>query len=65
MDTLQFAYKEKRGVEDAVATLLNGIYKHLETPASYVRILFADFSSAFNTVQQHVTREADIYGCKP
>ena len=57
MDTLQFAYREGRGVEDAVTTLLNGIYKHLETPASHVRILFADFSSAFNTIQSHMLLE--------
>jgi len=44
-------------VEDAVTTLLNGIYKHLETPASYVRILFADFSSAFNTIQSYLLIE--------
>ena len=44
-------------MEDAVPTLLNGIYKHLETPASHVRILFADFSSAFNTIQSHMLLE--------
>lgn len=52
MDTVQFAYRAKRDVEDATETLLNQVYKHLETPSSScVRIPFADFSSAFNTVQ--------------
>ena len=57
MDALQFAYQAKRGVEDATVTLMNHVYKHLEpqkvkgTPSPYVRLLFADFSSAFSTVQ--------------
>lgn len=59
MDALQFEYRAKEGVEDATVTLLNQVYKHLETPSSYVRILFADFSSAFNTVQ------ADLLTVKP
>lgn len=57
MDTLQFAYTQKRGVENAITTLLNGMYKHLELPSSYVRILIADFSSAFNSIQSHTLIE--------
>ena len=34
--------------------MLNSVYKHLETPKSYARILFVDFSSAFNTIQPHL-----------
>ena len=51
LDPFQFAYKEKRNVEDAV---LNNLLKHLETPKAYVRALFIDFSSAFNTIQPHL-----------
>ncbi len=47
LDSLRFAYQARRGVEDASSTLLNGIMKH-------VRLLFVDFSSAFNTIQPHV-----------
>jgi hypothetical protein len=54
LDPLQFAYRAGRGVEDAVATILHRVLKHLETPGHYARILFADFSSAFNTMQRHV-----------
>ena len=57
LDPLQFAYRARRGVEDACITLLNNIYKHLENPESYVRILFVDFSSAFNTIQPHLLME--------
>jgi hypothetical protein len=49
-DILQFAYKQKSGVEDAVLTLLNCVHKHLDQPHSAVRTLFIDFSSAFNTI---------------
>ena len=37
----------------ATLTVLNNMYKHLETPKSYARILFVDFSSVFNTIQPH------------
>ena len=53
-DPMQFAYQEGKGVEDAQLTFTNNIYKHLETPGAYVRILFVDFSSAFNTIQPHL-----------
>ena len=51
LDTYQFAYKARRGAEDACLTLFNLISKHLENSKSYLRILFIDFSSAFNTVE--------------
>ena len=50
MDSFQFAYRANRSVEDAVSMCLHSILKHLETPATYVRVLFIDFSSAFNTI---------------
>ena len=53
-DPFQFAYQPKRGVEDALATFTNNIYSHLDLKGSYCRVLFADFSSAFNTMQPHV-----------
>ena len=54
LDPLQFAYKASRGVEDASLTLLNMITQHLEKAKAYVRILFADFSGAFNTIEPYV-----------
>ena len=54
LDPFQFAYKDSRGVEDASLTLLNLITQHLQKAKSYVRILFVDFSSAFNTTEPYV-----------
>jgi hypothetical protein len=49
-DPLQFAYTDCLGVEDALLTVLHTVYNHLDTQGSYVRSLFIDFSSAFNTI---------------
>ncbi len=54
LDPLQFAYRRGVGVDDALLLMLHNIYSHLETTASSVRILFFDFSSAFNTIQPHI-----------
>ena len=53
-DPLQFAYRAKVGVDDALCYMTNSIYSHLENSSSYVRIMFFDFSSAFNTIQPHL-----------
>ena len=37
-----------------VATLLHNTYEHLDKPKTYVRTLFIDFSSAFNTIKPHI-----------
>lgn len=50
-DPLQFAYREKIRVEDAVLYLLHRTLSYLEEGRCAVRILFFDFSSAFNTIQ--------------
>lgn len=54
LDPFQFAYRPNRGVEDAVCTLLNLIHTHLENAKSFVRLVFIDFSSAFNCIQPHI-----------
>ena len=54
LDPLQFAYRTKRSVEDATLSMLNVILEHIERRGSYARILFIDFSSAFNTIQPHL-----------
>lgn len=38
-------------VEDATVTLIHLLVKHLEGKGSHFRLLFVDFSSAFNTIQ--------------
>ena len=39
------------GVEDAIIYLLQQAISHLDKAGSTVRIMFFDFSSAFNTIQ--------------
>ncbi len=50
LDPLQFAYRANRSVDDAVNMGLHYILQHLDKPGNYARILFVDFSSAFNTI---------------
>ncbi|KAK0134267.1 hypothetical protein N1851_030177 [Merluccius polli] len=57
LDPYQFTYRAKRGVQDATITLLNLLYKHLEKSGNHARLLFVDFSSAFNTIQPHILTE--------
>ena len=54
LDPYQFAYRSRRGTDDAIACLLHKLFEHMETAGTYARILFIDFSSAFNTIQRHV-----------
>ncbi len=54
LDPMQFAYRASRGVDDATITLFNYLYKHLEGIKTHARLLFLDFSSAFNTIQPHI-----------
>ncbi len=53
LDPHQFAYRANRSTEDAVATALHAALAHLERQGSYVRMLFVDYSSAFNTILPH------------
>ena len=50
LDPLQFAYQPNRSVEDAIGYLLHTVCKHLERTGTYARVLFVDFSSAFNMI---------------
>ncbi|XP_028311351.1 uncharacterized protein LOC114468574 [Gouania willdenowi] len=49
-DPHQFAYRANRSTEDAIAITLHTALSHLENKKSYVRMLFVDYSSAFNTI---------------
>ena len=51
---MQFAYCNNRGVQDASLTLVNDISKHLDKLNTQARILYVDFSSAFNITQPHI-----------
>ena len=56
LDPLQFAYAKGRSTEDAVLFMLDKLYSHLENTRASVsaRIMYFDFSSAFNTIQPHL-----------
>uniref|UniRef100_A0A8C4TPM0 Reverse transcriptase domain-containing protein n=1 Tax=Erpetoichthys calabaricus TaxID=27687 RepID=A0A8C4TPM0_ERPCA len=50
LDPLQFAYRCNRSTEDAISITLHTTLSHLENKNCYARLLFVDYSSAFNTV---------------
>ena len=51
IDPLQFTYQTKRSLQDALMCLLTSITRFIDIrPTNYVRALFLDFSSAFNTI---------------
>ena len=51
LDPLQFAYQHNLGVEDALLTAVHRISSHLDTSSdNFCRILYVDFSSAFNAM---------------
>ncbi|TWW67277.1 hypothetical protein D4764_02G0003180 [Takifugu flavidus] len=55
-DPLQFAYQLKVGVDEAVIYLLQRAYSSLDRQNTTVRVMFFDFSSAFNTIQPRLLR---------
>ncbi|XP_062260115.1 uncharacterized protein LOC133968217 [Platichthys flesus] len=57
LDPLQFAYRANRSVDDAVNMALPFILQHLDSSGTYARILFVDFSSAFNTIIPNLLQE--------
>ncbi|KAL0150420.1 hypothetical protein M9458_054237, partial [Cirrhinus mrigala] len=51
LDPLQFAYRPNRSTDDAISHLLHTSLTHLDTRGgNYVKMLFIDYSSAFNTI---------------
>ncbi len=57
LDPLQFAYRENRFVDDAIIMGLHYILQHLYKPGNNARIVFVDFSSAFNTIMPDLLSE--------
>ena len=53
-DPFKFTYRQNRGVEDAVLTLIHDTLSHINNKGSYARILYVAVLSAFNTVQTHL-----------
>ncbi len=50
LDPLQFAYRSNRSTDYAIAFTLHTALSHLENKNTFVRMLFVDYSSAFNTI---------------
>ena len=51
LDPLQFAYHPNRSTDDAISHILHSSLTHIDSNnRNYVRLLFIDYSSAFNTI---------------
>ncbi len=51
LDPLQFAYRPNRSTDDAISQVLHSSLTHIDNKnGNYVRLLFIDYSSAFNTI---------------
>lgn len=54
LDPLQYAYRPNRSTEDAIAHILHTVLSQLDKSKgkvlNYARLLFVDYSSAFNTI---------------
>ena len=50
LDRLQFAYRPNRSTADAICIALNTTHSHLDKGNTYMRMLFIDYSTAFNTI---------------
>ncbi|KAK3539837.1 hypothetical protein QTP70_013422 [Hemibagrus guttatus] len=63
LDPMQFAYLPNHSLDDAISTTLHLSLTPLENKDTYVRMLFIDFSSAFNTIiPQHLTEKLSLLG---
>ena len=54
LDQHQFAYARNRSTCDAISTVAHFTLKHLERNDAYARMLFIDFSSAFNSIHPDI-----------
>ncbi len=51
LDPLQFAYRTNISTDDAISQVLHSSLTHIDSNnGNYVRLLFIDYSSAFNTI---------------
>ncbi len=50
LDPLQFAYCSNHSTDNAIVFTLHTALSHLENKNTYVRMLFVDYRSAFNTI---------------
>ncbi len=51
LDPLQFAYRPNRSTDDAISHILHSSLTHIDSKnGNHVRLLFIDYSSAFNSI---------------
>ncbi|CDQ91050.1 unnamed protein product [Oncorhynchus mykiss] len=50
LDTLQFAYRPKKSTDNSISIAFHTALSHLDKRNTYVRMLFIDYSSEFNTI---------------
>jgi hypothetical protein len=50
LDPFQFAYRPNRSTDEAISIALHTALPHLDKRNTYMRMLFIDYSSAFNTI---------------
>ncbi|KAI5614135.1 hypothetical protein C0J50_3856 [Silurus asotus] len=63
LDPMQFVYRPNRSTDDAIFTTLHLALTHLDNKDLYVRMLFIDFSSAFNRIiPQHLIEKLNLLG---
>ncbi len=66
VDSHQYAYKKNRSTDDAISSVVHTALTHLECRNSNVRLLFLDFSSAFNTIiPQTLVQKLSSLGMRP
>ena len=50
LDPMQIVYRSNRSTDDAIALTMHTALSHLDKGNTHVRMLFIDYSSAFNTI---------------
>jgi hypothetical protein len=71
LDPLQLEYRPNRSTDDAISIALHIALSHLDKKNTYVRMLFIDYSSAFDTIvpskliNKHFPLQLDLDGLPP
>ncbi len=58
LDPYQLAYRQHRGTDDTISSIVHMVTKHLENLKAYAIVMFTYLSSAFNTPQPHISHNA-------
>ena len=60
LDPLQFTCSSNRSTDEAISIALHTALSHLDKRNTYVRMLFIDYSSAFNTIVLSITKLRNV-----